>query len=592
MAHDSNPPHDPIDPLLPPSPSVSDTHGDDAEPSRTETWRDRAPSRRAFLGIVGAGVGSAIAVPQIVDAQVDDGGGGDGGGGRGRPERGDRPPRRGGRGDGPGDGAPDGGGNGPQPITGPDRFGRMFDLPTFAEPSPALREALAELGRPGGIMDADDPLEVGPLRLITEPELSPRNRDNPTNTAGATFMGQFLDHDITLDAGSRLGRPTPARRSTNLRSARFDLDNVYGGGPTESPELYNGFRLRVESGGQFEDVPRDDEGVAIIADARNDENLIISGLQAAFLMFHNAVLDDIAGRNPNAADFTRAQQIVRWHYQWIVVHEVLPQFIGAAMLDDIVGNGRQTFTPNRARIPLEFQTAAYRFGHSQVRPSYRANLAGDDGEPFIGFVFDPDQFGVQDSDDLTGRQRAPRRFVGWQTFFDFGDGEVRHNKRTDTLMSTPLFRLPMHTIPTDRGEDVGPTSLATRNLLRHITWEIPSGQRVADELGVERLAPGDLTDVGQLGANLDRSTPLFYYLLRESELVSDGLHLGPCGGRIVGEVFMALLDMDPTSYLNAGSTGGRAWRPTLPQRSGAVTGEFTMADLLTVAGVDPTSRGQ
>ena len=83
MAHDSNPPHDPIDPLLPPSPSVSDTHGDDAEPSRTETWRDRAPSRRAFLGIVGAGVGSAIAVPQIVDAQVDDGGGGDGGGGEG-----------------------------------------------------------------------------------------------------------------------------------------------------------------------------------------------------------------------------------------------------------------------------------------------------------------------------------------------------------------------------------------------------------------------------------------------------------------------------------------------------------------------------
>jgi len=104
-------------------------------------------------------------------------------------------------------------------------------------------------------MDADDPFDVGPVRLITEPELSPRNRDDPNNTASATFMGQFLDHDITLDAGSRLGRPTPARRSTNLRSARFDLDSVDGGGPDESPESYNGFRLRVESGGKFEDVP-------------------------------------------------------------------------------------------------------------------------------------------------------------------------------------------------------------------------------------------------------------------------------------------------------------------------------------------------
>ncbi len=468
----------------------------------------------------------------------------------------------------------------------------MFDLPSFARPSEELREALVELGRPGGVMDARDPLEVGPVRLLTEPELSPRNRDNPNNTAGVTFMGQFLDHDITLDAGSRLGRPTPARRSTNLRSARFDLDSVYGGGPDESPELYEGFRLRIESGGQFEDVPRDDDGVAIIADARNDENLMISGLQAGFIMFHNAVLEDVSGRTPNAADFARAQEIVRWHYQWIIVHEVLPQFVGQALLDDITGNGRRHFTPNAARIPLEFQTAAYRFGHSQVRPSYRANLAGDRGEPFFGFVFDPEQFGRQDSDDLTGRQRAPRRFVGWQTFFDFGDGEVRPNKRIDTHLSTPLFQLPLHTIPTDRGEDVGPTSLATRNLLRHITWEIPSGQRVADEMGIERLSPGDLSDLGQLGANLDRSTPLFYYLLREAEMVEDGLHLGPCGGRMVGEVFMGLLEMDEDSYLNAGVTGGRTWRPTLPQRSGTVTGDFTMADLLTIAGVDPTSRGQ
>ena len=437
-------------------------------------------------------------------------------------------------------------------------------------------------------MDALDPLEVGPIRLITEPELSPNNRDNPTHTAGVTFLGQFMDHDITRDAGSGLGRPTSARRSTNLRSARMDLDSVYGGGPDESPALYDGFRFRIESGGQFEDLPRDDEGVAVIGDDRNDENLMIAGLHAGFLLFHNAVIDDIATGEPTAADFAQAQAAVRRHYQWIVVNEVLPQFVGQPMVDDVRTAGRRIFTPGIARIPLEFQTSAYRFGHSMIRPSYRANLAGDAGEPFFGFVFDPETFGNADPDDLSGHSRASRRFVGWQTFFDFDDGEVKPNKRIDTKLSTPLFQLPMFAIPTGRGEDVGPTSLATRNLLRHITWEIPSGQAIASEMNAEPLASADLADLGQLGAGLAASTPLFFYILREADVMADGLHLGPVGGRIVAEVFFGLLELDPDSYFNTEAD----WRPTLPQRDGTIGDDFTMADLLTIAGVDPASRGQ
>ena len=352
--------------------------------------KESAPpkSRRTFLGAIGAGVGAAVIAPSVVGAQSDDDGqereprgdreaGGDraGRGGRdGRPgtggDRDDRAQRR--------DGA-----------DGPDRFVRLFDLPSFAEPSEELREALIECGRPGGMMDALDPLEVGPIRLITEPELSPDNRDNPTHTAGVTFLGQFIDHDITRDAGSRLGRPTPARRSTNLRSARMDLDSVYGGGPDESPALYDGGRFRIESGGQFEDLPRDDEGAAVIGDDRNDENLMISGLHAAFLLFHNAVLDDIASGTPTPEHFARAQATVRRHYQWIVVNEVLPQFVGQSMVDDVRTAGRQVFTPDIARIPLEFQTAAYRFGHSMIRPSYRANLAGRRGRAVLRFRLRP-----------------------------------------------------------------------------------------------------------------------------------------------------------------------------------------------------------
>lgn len=555
------------------------TENDDGRPA-AQSARSAEPAgatrpvgRRKILAGIGLGVAAAGVPGVLVGAR------GRGGGPRGgRDGGGDR---RGGT-----VGAPNG--------AGPDRFSRIWDEhPPFVEPSDELRDVLTEIGRPGGMLDARDPLEVGPVRLITEPELSPRNRDNPTHTAGTTFMGQFIDHDITSDAGSRLGRRQSVRRSTNIRSARLDLDSVYGGGPAESPELYrtdDPLAFRMESGGRFEDLPRDAEGAAIIGDARNDENMMISGLQAAFLLAHNSILGReraAAGGDPDAdAIFDASQRTLRWHYQWIVLHELLPQFVGAAMLDDILANGRRYYTPDVARIPVEFQTSAYRFGHSMIRPSYRANLAGDDGEPFFGFVFDPTQFGVDDPDDLQGGSRAPRRFIGWQTFFDFGDGEVKPNKRIDTTISTPMFQLPVGAIGAPRGEPVGPLSLATRNLLRHITWGIPSGQDVADTMSVPRLAAGDLSDIAAISPRLAATTPLWLYVLREADVVEDGLHLGPVGGRIVGEVLIGLLQLDPGSFLSAEPD----WRPTLPSRLGA--GEFVMADLLTLAGVDPASRGE
>ncbi|MGH1491240.1 MAG: peroxidase family protein [Acidimicrobiales bacterium] len=474
---------------------------------------------------------------------------------------------------------------------GPDKFTRIFYARPFAEPSDELSEALVELSRPGGILDANDDLEAGPVELIVNPTHSVNNPNNPTHTAGTTFIGQFLDHDITRDANSVLGRPQSLRRSLNLRTARFDLDSVYGGGPSEMPELYEDhdpLRFKVESGGLFEDLPRDSSGTAIIAEPRNDENLMISGIQVAMLKFHNAVLD-YARHTTGLVDqqlFDHAQRIVRWHWQWLIVHEFLPLIVGQEMVDDVMANGRRYYRDRSARMPVEFQGACYRFGHSMVRPSYRANMAGDNGKPFFGMVFDANELGEPDPDDMTGGRRAPRRFIGWQTFFDFGDGEVKPNKKIDTTISTPLFRLPSMTIDRARGSDLGPTSLATRNLLRQITWQLPSGQSIARRMGVERLSRSDLADFGQFGARLDRSTPLWLYILREAELMAEGHHLGPTGGRIVAEVFIGLLEMDPTSYLAAEPN----WRPHLP--SGGGRGHFAMTDLLTAARVDPTSRGQ
>ena len=474
-----------------------------------------------------------------------------------------------------------------QPL--PSNFGRMFpSLPPFAQPSDALRTALVDIGKPGGVLDANDNLAAGPVQLITDPNLNLVNRNNPGHTAGTTFLGQFLDHDLTFDTTSTLGVPTEPTRSPNARTPILDLDSLYGGGPQASPQLYQSSdraKLRIDSGGQFEDLPRDANQRAIIADPRNDENVIIAGLQAAFIKFHNRVVDKVrADGTSSSLVFLDARLRVTRHYQWIVVKEFLPQIVGQAVIDDIFRNGRRFYRPPLlAYMPVEFQGAAYRFGHSMVRPSYRANMKGDNGQPFFGMIFDPAGEGQADPVDLRGGARASRRFIGWQTFFDFGDGEVKPNKRIDAVLSTPLFNLPLGAIAS--GDP--PTSLPQRNLLRHVTWSLPSGQAIAGAMGVPKLGAGDLGELANYGLGLQTSTPLWYYVLKEAQVMTDGLTLGPVGARIVAEVFLGVLQLDVFSYLNQ-----PRWRPTLPQRSAQVTGDFRMVDLLTYAKVDPASRGQ
>lgn len=476
-------------------------------------------------------------------------------------------------------------------VTLPGRFGRMFQgLPPFAPANDAIRAALMELGKPGGPLDARDDLAKGPVALIVDPALSDNNRNHPTHSAGTTFMGQFLDHDITFDRRSPLGKPRPPITVPNARTPAFDLDSVYGDGPDGSPLLYDlndTIKFRVESGGLFEDLPRQENNEAIIADPRNDEHMIIAGLQAAFLLFHNHAVDLIRSQNPSIADeeaFHEARRLTTWHYHWMILHEFLPRFVGQATVDDILANGRQFYTPfhDRAFIPVEFQIA-YRFGHSLVRPSYRANLAGDHGQPFFGMIFDPSQEGKADPDDLRGGARAPRRFIGWQTFFDFGDREVKPNKLIDTKISTPLFNLPLQTIPAGSP----PTALPQRNLLRHLTWQLPSGQAIASYMGADVLSRADLAELQSIHPSFAISTPLWYYILKEADVMQQGLQLGPVGGRIVGEVFIGLLQTDPDSYVNVQPD----WVPTLPTKTGNPE-DFRMIDFLTFAGVDPTSRGQ
>src|SRR6476619_1078747 len=129
----------------------------------------------------------------------------------------------------------------------------------------------------------------------------------------------------------------------------------------------------------------------------------------------------------------------------------------------------------------------------------------------------------QDHADLRGGERAPRRFVDWQTFFDFGDGNARPNKKIDTHLSSGLFDLP--TVPGPLNlTDAEPQSLAQRNLLRHLTFEIPSGQAIAQAMGLIPLPATAFADVKSLG--LDTQTPLWFYILREAEVLQQGQQLG------------------------------------------------------------------
>ena len=162
---------------------------------------------------------------------------------------------------------------------------------------------------------------------------------------------------------------------------------------------------------------------------------------------------------------------------------------------------------------------------------------------------------------------------------------ARPNKRIDTFISTPLFNLPLGG---HRQRYYPPTLyLPQRNLLRHLTWSLPSGLRGSPPLlgsPVLSSVPTSRGADGSSGSAWSESTPLWYYVLREAQVLNDGLRLGPVGGRITAEVLVGLLRSDPASFLAVDP----AWQPTLPHAGQS----FAMTDFLTFAGVDPQTRGQ
>src|SRR5881628_2795152 len=238
------------------------------------------------------------------------------------------------------------------------RFGRLFrtlpparfdeeDLKSLASAMIAEAEA-----RPTSEDENDDEENTG-------------TPDDPGISAGVTYLGQFIDHDLTFDPASSLQKQDDPDALVDFRTPRFDLDCVYGRGPDDQPYLYEDDGVRMLLGRRLtgnpddprtRDVPRNspDSGPrrALIGDPRNDENVIVSQLHAIFLRFHNRLVELFHGAH---SDFHTIQRLARWHYQWVVLHDFMPTIIGRDALRSILPHLDEP-TSDRYAADLRFYT--------------------------------------------------------------------------------------------------------------------------------------------------------------------------------------------------------------------------------------------
>ena len=458
---------------------------------------------------------------------------------------------------------------------GTGRFARMFNLP-----------------RQGA--DVDDGTLVGWLTTLGQALTDDVDQngapfpagDHPALPAGYTYLGQFIDHDLTLDPTKLPTERIDIATLNNFRSPALDLDSLLGFGPGTDHFLYEKAHTALEGrlrtaqslAGNPDvvsnDLPRFADGVPLIGDPRNDENLFVGQLHTAFITFYNKVLADltagtIADVGPADGSLAeKAARLTRWHYQWIVLRDFLPRIVETDKLEYTIQNGPQFYIVNAgepAYMPVEFAGAAYRLGHSMVRERYRVN--GNFTNQPLSDIFDFSSSG--------GNVPVPNSwFVNWSRLFEIdANTAVNHARRLDPYVAPQLHDLPG--VP-------APTSLVVRNLLRGWSWGLPSGQAIATHIGVPVLPPDRiLADAGgQLskesaivqGFNFHTDTPLWYYIIKEAEALHAGERLGPLGSTLLAEVFVGLLRADTESFLSMNP----GWSPTLPAET---AGQFTMADL-------------
>lgn len=453
-------------------------------------------------------------------------------------------------------------------------FGRLFST------LPAARWPAADIDLLASKVMAEEETEETPEGVADDEE-------NNDIDAGVTYAGQFIDHDLTLDQRpDDLTTPTDPFSLRNFRTPAFDLDNVYGDGPLGSAYLYeaDGIHLKLglplsgagtDSGAV--DLPRNATGQALIRDPRDDENRIVASMHAIVRRFHNLWIDRLIQEHRDWSRprvFTEAVRQVRLHYQWAVLTDFLPTIVGrptlAAVLPSMHAPHLSFYNPCTMNMPVEFSVAAYRFGHSIVRPIYRINTAVADRLPPFSLTGDPTK-------DLGGFRPSPPNFaVDWAFLFHLEGqrviGKPQASYKIDNSLVFPLGLLPLPETGT------GPASLARRNLLRSMQLGLPSGQDVARAMGVQPLRDDQILigkavepeegeeqesePITGFPRSFAGRAPLWTYILAEATAsafnIRDGhivgrqiapMRLGRVGGRIVAEIFVGLMLVDRSSVL-------------------------------------------
>ena len=422
------------------------------------------------------------------------------------------------------------------------RYTRMFPYLPQLQSDPVLLHAI---GRAGGACDATNALRA----------------ESRTVAAAWPVFGQYIAHDVTADR-SPVTHHDDEALVRNARSARLDLECLYGPGPVDNPFLFSRtdpakLLLGLNDKGLPEDLPRNHQGIALVGDPRQDAHLLMSQMQVGMVKAHNRIVDRLREAGTPRADlFAEARRALTWHYQWAVLFDFLPVAIGEERVVRLLGQGPRFFRPAGAvSIPFEFADGAYRYGHSQIRQTYRVRRGGDELTLF------PDLLGF--------RPVQSNRSVDWTLLFDVpGHPPAARARPIDGCLPAALLKLPV-AIAGDL-DDPDYESLAVRDLQRGTATGLPSGEEVARAVGE---APLSREEIGLMDYGWSGETPLWYYLLKEAEAREDGERLGPVGSMIVGEVLLGVVDGDPESFRSVDPT----WRPTLPGRDPA---RFALTDLL------------
>jgi hypothetical protein len=380
-----------------------------------------------------------------------------------------------------------------------------------------------------------------------------------TQPAGFTFLAQLLDHELTLDSRALSEQEHRAPGAGGHAGRVLDLDSIYGGGPDGAPHLYN-TQLRGrflvgwtndDMGHRYEDLPRNQQGLALTGDPRNDDNLVLSRLHLVLIKAHNHLIASGLG-------FDAARHTLVFHFQQLVLRDFLPRLLGTALAGTIVEGGRLHVCPRDAPapVPLEFLAAAFRYGHVQLRECY--SLSDRVQRQPIAGVLGP---------------RPLHTEIDLGYFFEVGLKVPQSSRTISRRMAPALMRL-QGALPDQ------PPSLAQRDLLAGHACELPSGQAVARRMAADGAVGEDAVlepdkAVQDLGM---AETPLWYYVLQEAEALGEGgRRLGPVGGRLVGEVLYRAIEASPLSCLNPDM------RPPVEiPRQGP---SFTMADLVRFAAV-------